>query len=48
MENILEQTADRLMDECIEVFKVQLQDTDDQFTRTENNIRKNFNDEILD
>jgi len=47
VENILEQTSERLIDECIEVCKVQLQDIDDQLIRTENNIRKNFNDEIL-
>ena len=47
MENILEQIPERLMNECIEVCKVQLQDIDDQLVRTQNNIRNNFNDEIL-
>ena len=47
VENILEQMSERLMNECIEVCKVQLQDIDDQLVRTQNNIRNNFNDEIL-
>ena len=47
VENILEQMSERLMNECIEVCKVQLQDIDDQLIRTENNIGNTFNDEIL-